>query len=144
MHVQVQASLRWNREWLIKSHLIYWIAFRQEHWYYAIDHGWFEHGPCARMTGKIVKRSTFFAPHCPSLCSQILTNNHFNSFWPRKSNRISWRWRRDCQQYRGRCWWGSKGRGHHFETFPLVLRHLLWKGPLDGQRAHIGRGCSCC
>ena len=26
MHVQVQASLRWNREWLIKSHLIYWIV----------------------------------------------------------------------------------------------------------------------
>ena len=37
------------------------------------------------MTRKIVKRSTFFAPHCPSLCSQILKHCHLNPFWPKKA-----------------------------------------------------------
>ena len=37
------------------------------------------------MTRKIVKRSTFFAPHCPSLCSQILNHCHLNPFWPKKA-----------------------------------------------------------
>ena len=52
-----------------------------------------------------------------------------------------WGWQGDCQQYRGR--W-RRGRSHHFEKFPLLLRHLLWKGPLDGQPVDIGWGCSCC
>ena len=96
------------------------------------------------MTRKIVKRSTFFAPHCPNLCCQILKNYPLNSFWPKMQQnqlRQYWGWQGDCQQYRGR--W-RRGRSHHFEKFPLLLRHLLWKGPLDGQRVDIGWCCSCC